>query len=45
MMRVFGIIDRRGSDILWVRGLPERALSLGMRNIRWEGRAVTASGL
>lgn len=33
-MRVFDIIDRRGSDILWARRLPERVLSLGMRNVR-----------
>ena len=33
-MRVFGIIDGRGSDILWARGLPARVLSLGLRNIR-----------
>ena len=33
-MRVFDIIDRRGSDILWARGLPARALSLGLHDIR-----------
>ena len=34
-MRVFGIIDRRGSDILWARGLPERVLPRAeLRNIR-----------
>lgn len=35
-MRVFGIIEQRGSDILWARGLPARVLSLGMRDIRAE---------
>jgi SAM-dependent methyltransferase len=35
-MRVFGIIERRGSNILWARGLPARVLSLGLRNIRVE---------
>jgi SAM-dependent methyltransferase len=33
-MRVFGIIEGRGSDVLWARGLPERVLSLGLRDIR-----------
>ena len=33
-MRVFDLIDARGSDILWARGLPERVLSLGLRDIR-----------
>lgn len=32
--RIFGIIDRRGSDILWARGLPARLLSLGLDGIR-----------
>jgi len=35
-MRVFNIIERRGSDILWARGLPARVASLGMRNVRAE---------
>jgi 2-polyprenyl-3-methyl-5-hydroxy-6-metoxy-1,4-benzoquinol methylase len=33
-MRVLDIIDRRGSDILWARGLPARVLSLGLRIVR-----------
>ena len=35
-MRVFDIIDQRGSDILWARELPARVLSLGLNNIRAE---------
>jgi len=33
-MRVFDIIERRGSDVLWARALPERVLSFGLRNVR-----------
>lgn len=33
-MRVFYVIERRGSDILWARTLPQRVLSLGMENVR-----------
>jgi ubiquinone/menaquinone biosynthesis C-methylase UbiE len=33
-MRIFDIIDRRGSNILWARGLPQRVLSLGLHSVR-----------
>ena len=35
-MRVLDIIDGRGSDVLWARGLPERVVSLGLRKVRAE---------